>query len=159
MSCGIHSENGADLSRGVKSISPLNVRYLEATMKSSPISILIYGRDSRLLETRKWVLESCGYRALTVMHLADIDRIPPSPPVSLLVLCQTLSVKERAAALAHATSRWPDIKKLALIQNGSRKSTAILRQVRHTLDGAARLVDTVRELVGYAASSTYSHTY
>jgi hypothetical protein len=128
-------------------------------MKSSQISILIYSRDAHLLETRRWVLESRGYRVLPVMHLSDLDRVPLTPPVSLLVLCHTLSTKERTAAIDHASARWPEIKKLALIQDGSKRSTAILRHVRQSLDGAARLLDTVRELVGYAASSTYSHTY
>jgi hypothetical protein len=32
-------------------------------------------------------------------------------------------------------------------------------QVRQTLDGPTRLLTTVSELVGYAGSSSYSHTY
>jgi hypothetical protein len=128
-------------------------------MKSPQISITIYGRDARLLEARRWVLESCGYRVLTAMHLADLDRIPPTPPISLLVLCHTLSSKERAAAVAHATARWPDVKKLALVRDDSRTATGILRQVRQSLDGAARLLARVSDLVGHAASSSYSHIY
>jgi hypothetical protein len=128
-------------------------------MKSPQISITIYGRDARLLEARRWVLESCGYRVLTAMCLADLDRIPLTPPVSLLVLCHTLSSKERSAAVAHATARWPDVKKLVLVRDSSRTATGILKQVRQSLDGAARLLATVSELVGHAASSSYSHIY
>jgi hypothetical protein len=132
---------------------------MEATMKSAQISILIFGRDARLLEARRWVLESCGYRVLTARHLTDLDLISHKPPVSLLVLCHTLSSKERAAALAHASGRWPEIKKLALVRDGSETATGILKQVRQCLDGAARLLSIVRELVGYSASSSYSHIY
>ncbi len=109
-------------------------------MKAPQISILIYGRDPRLLESRRWVLESCGYRVLTARHLTDLDLISHRPPVSLLVLCHTLSSKERAAAVAHATARWPEVKKLALVRDGSGTATVILRQVRQSLDGAARLL-------------------
>lgn len=128
-------------------------------MKSPQISILIYGRDARLIEARKWVLESCGYKVLTAKHLADLDRIPSKSPVSLMVLCYTLSSKERAAAVAHAAAHWPEVKTLALVRDGAGMAKGILKQVRQSLDGATRLLATVSELVGHAGSSSYSHTY
>lgn len=128
-------------------------------MKTTQISILLYGRDAHLQETRKWVLQSRGYRVLTIQRLTELNRIPLTPPIALLVLCHTLTSKECAEAIARATSRWPEIKKLALVRDGSRKPSGDLGQVMHALDGPTRLAATVGEFVGYAGSSSYSHTY
>lgn len=128
-------------------------------MKTAQISILIFGHDARLLETRKWALLSRGYRVLTATHLAELDSIPATPPVNLLVLCHTLSAKEGACAVAHATSRWPEIKQLALMRDSSKRPSQLLGQVLHTLDVPNRMLTKVSELVGYARSSSFSHTY
>lgn len=128
-------------------------------MKVTQISIVICGRDAHLLETRKWVLQNLGYRVLTVQRLADLDRIPDNPPVALLVLCHTLSARESAGAVARASLRWPEIKKLALLRNSSKTPAQVLGRIREILDFPMGLMSTVTELVGYAGSSTYSHTY
>ena len=128
-------------------------------MKTTQISIVILGRDAHLLETRKWVLQSLGYRVLTIHRIADLNQIPSTPPVALLVLCHTLSTKECESAVARASSRWPEIKKLVLVRDNSKTAAQVLGQVRHTLDLPMRLMSTVSELVGYAGSSSYSHTY
>jgi hypothetical protein len=128
-------------------------------MKATQITILMYGRDAHLLETRKWVLQSLGYRVLAIQRLAELNHIPLTPPVSLLVLCHTLSSKEGADAIARANSRWPEIKKLALVRDNSKNPSDLLGQVMHTLDGPALLLNMVGQLVGHAGSSSYSHTY
>ena len=51
------------------------------------------------------------------------------------------------------------VKKLALVRDPAKRPSQILGQVRQTLDGPARLLTVVSELVGYAGSSSYSHTY
>jgi hypothetical protein len=77
--------------------------------------------------------------------------------MALMVLCHTLSSKERADAAARATGRWPGIQVLALLKGNSKDPSEVLGQVRHALDG--RLLTMVSELVGFAASSPCSHTY
>jgi hypothetical protein len=128
-------------------------------MNATQILILLYGRDAHLLETRKWVLQSLGYRVQTMHRLADIHQIPQTPPVALLVLCHTLSAKECADAIDRATALWPQLKKLALLRDTSRRPSDVLGQVQQTLDGPAPLLRMVGELVGYAGSSSCSHTY
>jgi hypothetical protein len=129
-------------------------------MKSRQISVLIYGHDARLLESRKWVLQSCGYRALSVRHLAGINRVPSTPPIDLLVLCYTLTPKECESAIAHAKMRWPDVKELALVRhNSARKTTPMLTDIQMALDAPTPLVTMVGQLVGHSTSSSYSHTY
>jgi hypothetical protein len=134
----------------------------------------MFGRDVRLLESRKWVLQSLGYRVLTMQSLADLSRIPLTPPIALFVLCPTISAKEGAQAVGHVSSLWPEVKKLVLVRDGSKGISKLLGkallghaskgrasgiQVRQTLDSPTLLMSMVRELVGYASSSPCSHTY
>src|SRR5256885_2093948 len=129
-------------------------------MKSNQISVLMYGHDARLLESRKWVLQSCGYRALSVRHLSSIDRVPLTPPIHLLVLCYTLSPKECETAIAHAKLRWPNVKELALVRyTSSRDSAHISSDVHKALDAPDPLLSMVGQLVAHATSSSYSHIY
>jgi hypothetical protein len=128
-------------------------------MKPTQISIVLFGRDAHLLETRKWVLQSLGYRVLAVGRVSELRNIPSTPPVALLVLCHTLSARECAVGAARASKRWPQVKKLALVRRGSQTPAGMLDQVLETLDGPTRLLATIGELVGYAGSSSYSHTY
>jgi hypothetical protein len=126
-------------------------------MNPTQISIVLFGRDTHLLETRQLVLQTRGYRVLTSQNLAELDRIPRSPEIALIVLCHTLSAKERTEAVARASSRWPGIQKLALIGRDAKDPGEVVGQVRHALD--SRLLSMVSELAGYAASSPCSHTY
>ena len=131
-------------------------------MKSKQISVLIYGHDARLLESRKWVLQSCGYRALSVRHLADLNRVPLIPAVDLLVLCYTLVPRECESAIAHAKLRWPNVKELALVRynaNAAREIPSVLPDIQKTLDAPDPLLSMVGQLVGHATSSSYSHIY
>jgi hypothetical protein len=128
-------------------------------MKATQLSIVMYGHDARLLETRKWVLHSLGYPVQTVQRLSDLNRIPATPPVALLVLCHTLTPKECQDAIARASSRWPGVQKLALVRESSKAPCDVVGKVLQTLDIPARMLTTVRELVGCVGSSTYSHIY
>jgi hypothetical protein len=122
-------------------------------MKNSPISILIYGREAHLLETRKWVLQSRGYRVVTIPDLAGIDLLPLAPPFALLILCHSLPAKEAQAATALAARRWPGIKDLVMTVDKSRSPTGLLGQLLHTMGGPTNLLSQVGALVGHTASS------
>jgi hypothetical protein len=129
-------------------------------MKSNQISVLIYGHDARMLESRKWVLQSCGYRALSVRNIAALDRVPLTPRIDLLVLCSSLNPRECEAAIAHAKLRWPNVKELALVRHsGGRDSSPVLSDVRKALDASDPLLSMVGQLVGHSTSSSYSHIY
>jgi hypothetical protein len=129
-------------------------------MKSNQISVLIYGHDARLLESRKWVLQSWGYRALSVRSLAAINQVPLTPPIDLLVLCYSLSAEECESAIGCAKLRWSGVKELALVrQNAAIESAKILTHVKRAFDAPDRLRSVVGQLVGHASSSSYSHIY
>jgi DNA-binding response OmpR family regulator len=128
-------------------------------MKAAQISIVAFDRDPRLLESSKWTLEGRGYRVIPITHLAELESIPLTPPITLLVLCHSLSPKEGADAIAQASKRWPGIEKLTLLRNRSANPSELLGQILHTLDRPARQVSVASELAGYAGSSSYSHIY
>jgi hypothetical protein len=134
-------------------------------MNPNQISVLIYGHEPHVLESRKWVLQSCGYRALSVRYLSEIARVPLQPPIDLLVLDSTLTAKECERAIAQAQLLWPGVKALALVRHtGTRQGTLgdsapVLKQVVKAVDAPAPLLSSVGELVGHAVSSSYSHTY
>ena len=116
-------------------------------MKLNQTSILMYGHDQHLLATRQWVLQSRGYRVLTVEHLSAIGSIPQTPPVKLLLLCHSVTQREGDAAIALATARWPEIQRLALVADSGRAPAGILGQLLHTMDGPAKLISMVGELL------------
>lgn len=128
-------------------------------MKVDHISILLYGRDAHLLELRKWFLHSLGYRVYTAMTLAEFSAIPASPQISLITLCHTLSERECPAVIASASARWPEIKSLTLPRDVLRSASAVRDKTMHPIDAPTHLLTRVGELVGYAGSSSYSHTY
>lgn len=124
-------------------------------MKTNQNSILLFGHDEHLLMTRQWVLQSRGYRVLTISDLSQLSLIPGDPQVKLLVLCHSLSQAESAIATARATDRWPEIQTLELSAEGGRVPTGILGQLLHTMDGPAKLVSMVDNLVGHAATAQH----
>ena len=58
-------------------------------------SILIYGNDATLLDTRQWVLESAHFRVTTTSALPSALAALTEKAPDLLVLCHTLSADER----------------------------------------------------------------
>jgi hypothetical protein len=128
-------------------------------MKGPQISILLYGQDAHLLETRKWVLQSRGYRVLTVLQLSEIELLPLTPAFALLIRCHSLSDAEGEAATALASARWPAIKSLILTADKSRSPTGLLGQLLHTMGGPANLLAQVAELVGRGSAPAKSHIY
>jgi hypothetical protein len=93
--------------------------------------ILIYGRDSTLLETRRLVLASSGFRVDTVSTLQQFQRAveQAQPPYELFILCHTVSAEEQE-----------EIKALALGLN-----TGLYQLQR--MECPPQFVDTVSEMV------------
>jgi DNA-binding response OmpR family regulator len=81
-------------------------------------SVLIYGKDPVLLETRQRILDKAGFRSIAV---ADFDKIIPfvmQEDVTLLVLCSSLSDIESGAILSVVDQLGRrDLKKLVLTKD------------------------------------------
>jgi hypothetical protein len=68
--------------------------------------ILIYGRDSTLLETRRLILASSGFRVDTVSTLHKFQRAveQAQPRYELFILCHTVPAQEQEEIRALAVS-------------------------------------------------------
>jgi hypothetical protein len=117
-------------------------------MKAKQTTILMYGHDEHLLETRQWVLQSRGYRVLTMLDPSAFASIPLVPSIPLLLLCHSLSPQECNVATALASTRWPEIQSLVLDADGGRAPSGLLGQLLHTMDGPAKLISLVNRIVG-----------
>ncbi len=115
-------------------------------MKATSPPILLFGPLDELLVTRKWVLESRGYRVIAVTRLSELPPVPKTPPARLLLFCGEVSARVREAAIAFALSRWPGIKCHVLAMDGC-VPTGILGRLMHTTDGPDRLVSLVSRLL------------
>ena len=122
-------------------------------MKAKQPSILMYGHDEHLLETRQWVLQSRGYRVVTMLHPSGFAAIPLIPPIKLLLLCHSLSPEECDAAIAIASARWAGVRSLILDPDGTRAPSGLLGQLLHTMEGPAKLISVVSQIVGSGVES------
>ena len=82
-------------------------------MQPSP-SILLYGREPNLLQSRRWVFEVGGFQVSSAKNLDEARQIASRQPFDLLVLCHTLSQGECRDARAWARTL-PDMKRLMLV--------------------------------------------
>jgi hypothetical protein len=82
------------------------------------ISILLLGRDPGLLETRRWVLETAGYTVRTMSAWGDLEVALAAETADILILCHSVSVREREPTISIVRSRHPAIEILTL--NGAR---------------------------------------
>lgn len=80
-------------------------------------SILIYGRDERLLETRRWVLETAGFEVSTTAKPTEVYQTMVAQHIDLFILCHTLSADEQGSALATAHALRPEMRNLVLVED------------------------------------------
>ena len=103
-----------------------------------PACLLIYGTDSKLLDTRRMVLEYAGHHVL-----AQLDPLSAAPYLSelnfdVLILCHTLSPEDchRVASLAYV--RWPAIRTITLSRGWQTQPTTLLATVAGALAEVGR---------------------
>jgi DNA-binding response OmpR family regulator len=82
-------------------------------------SILIFGHDATLLETRRLVLKSAGFRVWTAPEATLAIQILLEESIDLFVVCRSLSVEECEAILRTAHTLRPNMKNLVLSMNSS----------------------------------------
>jgi CheY-like chemotaxis protein len=120
-------------------------------------SILMYGRDADVLETRARVLEQAGHRVRTVASLDALERMLSTEQADLLVLCHSISMEECGRSIA-LTIPWPQTKSLILTAGLKGYYTQIEGPVLDIMDGPANLVSTVGKLV-HSESKAHTHIY
>jgi DNA-binding response OmpR family regulator len=111
----------------------------------SAISVLVFGQDAQLLETRRWLLEAAGYQVRTTGEYPEVVRILDAESIRLLLLCHTLSAEECRRVLA-AANRPHGLKTLALTAGMGGCHDHVQTEVLDALDGPAKFVSTVNRL-------------
>ena len=111
-----------------------------------PPSILVYGREPVLLQSRHWVFEVAGFRVASAANLAKARQIAQREPIDLLVLCHTLSKDEYREAVAWADSL-PGLKRIVLLPAGAPCSEVSSEEVLNQLAGPRELVAAAHRLL------------
>ena len=129
-------------------------------MSTARTTILVFGHDSTLLETRRWMLEAQGYQAITFTEVRELKRIGADSDVQLLILCRSLQPQSSAQVTALASELWPGIKILDMRKgilmdhNGLAPRTATV-----TLDSPLKFLSVVKSVVGEPLPTLHSHTH
>src|SRR5260370_6708317 len=97
----------------IVSLARLNSGLRRASM-SKPISLVLYGRKQRLLDTRRRLLQEAGYQVWTAGQIPDVFSIITEERIDVLILCHTLSPEECEWALAFADVQSPPMKSIVL---------------------------------------------
>jgi hypothetical protein len=119
---------------------------------SVPLSIVLFGRSTRLLEIRKIVLESVGYRIYIASDLSAASHLLREKEIDLLIICRSLPMEDRGRAIA-LTYRWPMMRSLVLTNGGCGCCDNLLSEVRDAVGGPADLDLTAGKLF-HAESQT-----
>jgi DNA-binding NtrC family response regulator len=122
-------------------------------------TILLYGRDAGLLQTRQWLLEASGYRVLLAMELADMKKVVEEKGIDLLILCHSLSTEEAQEALAAVAPQRQKVHTLIMAAYWGSSAAAMPDEVLEAMDGPAKLVSVVGRLLDHPerASSPSVH--
>ena len=129
-------------------------------MSKTRTTILVFGHDSTLLETRHWMLEAQGYQAITLTHPRDLKGIDGDWDVPLLILCHSLDQSTSAQAAAFAGERWPGIKILDMGTGFLMDHTGFAPgAVPVTLDSPHKFLSVVKSLAGEPRTALHAHTH
>ena len=109
---------------------------------SKASSILVFGRDPALLDTRALVLKQAGYK---VRALSSWNEVPTTELVDLMILCHSLTEAERNTILRSSAAQWPTAKRLAMTPLGG--SVEGMAEFFNSFEGPAKLVERVRSLL------------
>jgi hypothetical protein len=128
-------------------------------MTTQQTSILLYGRNPSMLQSRQRVLSALGYRVWVATTLTEVRRIVSSVDrLDLLVLCHSFSRQEAGRAITLTHSRWPLMRSCVLRAEDDSSSVGAIDEVREALEGPAKLGLMLEKLV-VEESSPCSHLY
>lgn len=110
-------------------------------------NLLICGLDPLLLDTRRLILERCGYQVWCASNLVNARQIIQSRRVDLLILCHSLSTDECDQLRAIASIHSPQTKILTLSAGFKGCRGEMISQIFDTSDGPAKLLSVVEQLL------------
>jgi len=116
-------------------------------------SILIYGRDRKLLETRRWVLETAGFQVSTTAKPTEVYQAMVAQHIDLFILCHTLSAEDQGTALATAHALRPGMKNLVLVEDTFESHLDPRDTILSAFATPTVLIGAVQKIVGVPALS------
>lgn len=109
--------------------------------------ILLCGTDSVLLRTRRDVLRSVGYEALTLSGTGDIESTIQSCSVDALVLCHTLTSEQHEAALAALRRHSAEVKSVIMEKSPTQEVRTVPDAFVSTSGGPQAFIQTLGRLL------------
>jgi hypothetical protein len=110
-------------------------------------SVLLYGKDRRLLENRRLMLQVAGIHVTLAVTPAEAETVIVNEPNTLLVLCHSLTVEECQSALKLAYSCRPGSKNLVLSAGFPVGKLEAEDELLSSYDGSAILIATIDRLL------------
>ena len=110
-------------------------------------SILVYGCDLTLLETRSWLLERAGFEVLQAKELSEAKQIVSTQSIHLLLLCHSLSVEDCQSILEAADTLQPTMKRLVMTANRELCSRGEAEPQLSAFAGSRALLIAVEEIL------------
>jgi DNA-binding NtrC family response regulator len=110
-------------------------------------SILIYGHDTVLLDTRRQILALWGYEVRTTRNKCGVEHALVQNDFRLLILCYTLTLSESSQSLAFARARQRKIKSLQLTAYDGQPAVALASSLFAVREGPERFVQCVDRLL------------
>ncbi len=112
-----------------------------------PPSVVLFGRDAHLLQTRGWLLASTGPRVTIVLDLSELLQVILTQPCDLLILCHSLTSSDCAGALSLASRYAPKMRIVGLESGDPLSWHAFPPEVVISETSPARFVSTVQSLL------------
>lgn len=114
--------------------------------------ILVYGRDSALLGTRRMVLASAGYQVTEAINFCEVEKILSERSIDLLILCHSLSEAD-CKEVSEKLQVEPRPKALVLTAGPFGCHVGINAEITDAREGPAKLISTVKRLFCRECSS------
>lgn len=115
-------------------------------MPAQPI-VVVYGHDQSLLDTRTWVLQGAGYHVEQASQFSDVQQVTQKEPVSLVVMCHTLTSEQCAETRAFLHQQQPSIQRLLITATHPFSLQPAGEPTISAFDGPRALIDTVAKVL------------
>jgi len=110
-------------------------------------TVLIYGHDPLLLQTRSRILKQAGYTVWTAEVLDEVKAIIGANAVVVLIICQTLPDEEGEAVIKLAHQLRPEMKTLVMSLARQRLLKTSREIPFNVSRGPRNLLETIQKLM------------
>jgi DNA-binding NtrC family response regulator len=113
-------------------------------------SVLIYGRDPSLLESRRKILRHGGYRVVAISQMTELTQLQATE-FQVFVLCHTLTPEDQQEALAVSHEANPELRAIIMTAYAPEFLPGPMASFLSPFDGPKELIHQVRKAVEKSA--------